>query len=83
MKKLILGLAVAAFVMSCQKPPKGGNLGTLKLEEGTEHYFDDHQGAEAHSAEQKAGDSAVVPHATKPDSAAVKVKDSATAKTGH
>ena len=81
MKKLIFGLAVAALVVSCKKVSAGGNKGTLKLEEGTEHYFDDHQGAETHSDAHKAVDTAVVPHVTKPDSATVKAQD--TAKAAH
>ena len=79
MKKLIFGLAVAALVVSCKKIPAGGNKGALKLEENAEHYFDDHQGAEAHADEHKTADTVVVPHATKPDSATAKVKNSAKA----
>ena len=49
MKKIVLGVALAAFLVSCKKPTEGGNLGRLKLEEGTERYSDDSQGGEGHS----------------------------------
>lgn len=42
MKKVVLGLAVAALVLSCKKVPEGGNKGVLKKEHGVERY-DDHE----------------------------------------
>ena len=73
MKKLILGLAVATVVMSCQKVADGGNLGRLKLEEGTERYSDDEQEADGHAA----ADHAAPAHETaKTDSTAAKPADS-------
>lgn len=78
MKKLILGLAVATAVVSCQKVADGGNHGRLKLEEGTERYSDDEQGAEDHTAAEPA---APTTQPVKTDSAAAKPADSA--KTAH
>ena len=43
MKKVLLGLAVAAIALSCKKIPAGGNHGRLKLEDDVERYSDDHQ----------------------------------------
>lgn len=67
MKKIFLGAAVALFVIGCQKPPEGGNLGRLKLEKGTERYSGDHQG-DTHGTENHAAannhDSLKVAHDT-------------------
>ena len=41
MKKVILGVAIACLALSCKKVQAGGNIGVLKLEEGTERYTDD------------------------------------------
>lgn len=41
MKKIILGVAIAGSVISCQKVREGSNKGVLKMEEGTERYSDD------------------------------------------
>lgn len=41
MKKVILGVALAGLVISCQKIQAGGNHGVLKLENGVERYSDD------------------------------------------
>lgn len=41
MKKLILGVALASFVISCKKIQAGGNKGVLKAEEGVGRYSDD------------------------------------------
>lgn len=56
MKKLVLGLAVASFVLSCKKVSEGGNKGVLKMKDGVERYDDHevreggvHTGAPAHS----------------------------------
>lgn len=40
MKKLLIGLSIAAVAVSCKKIPEGGNKGVLKMEEGVEHYAD-------------------------------------------
>ena len=40
MKKIILGIAVASFVVSCQKIQAGSNKGVIKMEEGAERYSD-------------------------------------------
>lgn len=60
MRKVILGFAAAALVLSCKKVPKGGNSGVLKMEEGVERYDShevrgsEHAGtATAHGAEKK------------------------------
>ncbi|MBW8360865.1 MAG: hypothetical protein K0M56_01615 [Kaistella sp.] len=45
MKKIILGVLLAGTVLSCKKVPEGGNLGVLKLEEGTERYSEDQPGS--------------------------------------
>ena len=41
MKKIILGVAFASAVVSCQKIQAGGNLGVLRMEEGATRYSDD------------------------------------------
>ena len=38
MKKVLLGFAVAALVLSCKKVPQGGNHGVLKIDETVERY---------------------------------------------
>lgn len=61
MKKVLLGFAAAALVLSCKKVPEGGNKGVLKIEEDVERY-DNHETrgtdgthhAAAHGAERKA-----------------------------
>ncbi len=61
MKKVLLGFAAAALVLSCKKVPEGGNKGVLKIEEGVERY-DNHETrgtdgthhAATHGAERKA-----------------------------
>lgn len=61
MKKVLLGFAAAALVLSCKKVPEGGNKGVLKIEEGVERY-DNHETrgtdgthhAAVHGAERKA-----------------------------
>ncbi len=47
MKKIILGVAVAGLVASCQKVQPGGNLGVLQMEEGAQKYTDDVMSDEA------------------------------------
>lgn len=73
MKKLILAIAVAGLVMSCKKPPAGGNLSVLKLND-TPRYSDDKQGETQETASTE--EAKVVTT----DSAAVKPTDSAEAK---
>lgn len=46
MKKIILGLALASFVVSCKKIQAGSNKGVIKMEEGAERYTDDHMHGE-------------------------------------
>jgi hypothetical protein len=41
MKKIILALAFASFVVSCKKIQAGSNKGVIKMEEGAERYSDD------------------------------------------
>ena len=41
MKKIILGLAFASFVVSCKKIQAGSNKGVIKMEESAERYSDD------------------------------------------
>ena len=41
MKKIILGVAVAGLVISCQKVQAGGNKGVMQMEDGAERYADD------------------------------------------
>jgi len=41
MKKIILGVAFASVVVSCQKIQPGGNTGVLRMEEGAQRYSDD------------------------------------------
>lgn len=51
MKKVILGFAAAALVLSCKKVPEGGNTSVLKLDSHAEHYSDDVQeGGVQHAA---------------------------------
>lgn len=38
MKKLVMVLAAAAFVVSCKKVAAGGNQGVLRMEEDGERY---------------------------------------------
>ncbi len=38
MRKIVLGFAAAALVLSCKKVPKGSNYGVIPLEEGVERY---------------------------------------------
>lgn len=40
MKKIILGIALASFVISCKKIQAGSNKGVIKLEDGVERYSD-------------------------------------------
>ena len=41
MKKLIFGVAFASLVISCKKIQAGGNLGILKVEDGSDRYSED------------------------------------------
>ncbi len=41
MKKIILGVAVAGLVISCQKIQAGSNKGVMQMEHGVERYSDD------------------------------------------
>lgn len=74
MKKIILGVLLAGTVLSCQKVTEGGNLGVLKLEEGTERYSEDQPGsanfvdaAPAHGEIARKTDSTAASHnATEP-----------------
>ena len=50
MKKIILGVAIAGFAVSCQKIQAGGNKGVLKMEKGVERYSDDVMSDEATAA---------------------------------
>ncbi len=54
MKKFILVIAVAGVAISCKKIQAGGNLGRLKLEEGTERYSDIEIGSEESHHEKNA-----------------------------
>lgn len=74
MKKIVLGIALASFVIACKKIPQGGSLGRLKLEEGTERYSDDPQGTYHESSEK---DSMT---AEKDSTAIIKPSDSAKAQ---
>lgn len=47
MKKIIVGVALAGVVLSCQKIQEGGNKGNLKLEHGVERWSDDQMSDEA------------------------------------
>ena len=47
MKKIIVGVALASVVLSCQKIQEGGNKGNLKMEHGVERYSDDQMSDEA------------------------------------
>ena len=49
MRKVVLGFAAAALVLSCKKVPQGGNSGVLRADEGIERY-DSHEvrGGETH-----------------------------------
>ena len=43
MKKVLIGCAAMAFILSaCKEVPQGGNKGVIKVEEGVERY-DDHE----------------------------------------
>ncbi len=68
MRKAVLVFAFAALAMGCEKVPKGGNKGVLKMEEGVERY-DSHETrtAETHTATDTA---AAHPDVLKTDSAA-------------
>ena len=54
MKKVLLGISIAALVVSCKKVPDGSNKGRIKLEDGVERYSEDPQGGE-HSATHASG----------------------------
>jgi hypothetical protein len=41
MKKILLVVAFASAIVSCKKVQAGGNIGVLRLEEGTTRYSDD------------------------------------------
>ncbi len=43
MKKVFLGISIAALVVSCKDVPEGGNKGRLKLDDNAEHYSNDEQ----------------------------------------
>ena len=47
MKKIILGVALMSFAVSCKKIQAGSNKGVLKMEEGVERYNDDVMSDEA------------------------------------
>lgn len=68
MKKLILGVALASFVISCKKVTAGGNVGVLKMEENADRYSED---------EMKGGQTEVKETAVKADSTVAKT-DTAT-----
>lgn len=78
MKKIVWAIAGLTFIVSCQKPPKGGNLGRLKLDEKVERYSEDHQSAEDHHAISENHDAEKESQkVTKKDSSAIHiVKDS-------
>ena len=40
MKKIVLVVALASFVVSCKKIQAGSNKGVIKLEDGVERYSD-------------------------------------------
>ena len=52
MRKIVLGFAAAALVLSCKKVPKGSNYGVIPLEDGVERY-DSHEtrGGGAHGTD--------------------------------
>ena len=84
MKKLVLGVALASFVISCKKIQAGSNHGVLKMEEGAEHYRDDvmkHENAPVKNAETTPADSAKTSGMTnapaKKDTAKVEAKPAA------
>jgi hypothetical protein len=52
MKKLILGVALASLVISCKKVQAGGNIGVLKMEEGTDRYSEEEMKDEKVEAEK-------------------------------
>ena len=56
MKKVILGVAVAGLVISCQKVQESGNKGVLKMESGVERYNDDVMSDEATAKYNEAQD---------------------------
>ena len=47
MKKIILGIALMSFAVSCKKIQPGSNKGVLKMEAGVERYNDDVMSDEA------------------------------------
>lgn len=49
MKKVLVGVSIAALVVSCKKVPEGGNKGRIKLEDNVERYSEDPQG-DGHTA---------------------------------
>ncbi len=57
MKKIVLGIALASFVISCKKIQAGSNKGVIKMEEGAERYSDIAIGSSdgAHSSAAEAG----------------------------
>ena len=59
MKKIVLGVALASFVVSCKKIQAGGNKGVLKMEEGAERYSDDVKGTYVEAPAANVADSAV------------------------
>ena len=40
MKKIVLGIALASFAISCKKIQAGSNKGVIKMEQGGERYSD-------------------------------------------
>lgn len=84
MKKIILGVALASLVISCQKIQEGSNKGVLKLDENTERYSDDEihgdgMPAATHHTEEVSKDSATTKEAqataVKSDSAKVETAE--------
>lgn len=55
MRKIILGIALASFVISCKKIQAGSNKGVIKLQEGAERYSDIEIGANESSVAATAG----------------------------
>lgn len=55
MKKIVLGLAVAAMAISCKKVPQGGNKNVLRMDAGERYdYYNTREGgasSESHGAE--------------------------------
>ncbi|UOE42289.1 OmpA family protein [Chryseobacterium suipulveris] len=54
MKKIVLGIALASFVISCKKIQAGSNKGVLRMDEGTERYSDIEIGSNANAHETSA-----------------------------